>query len=143
MSSNEKNTICSQNKSCTSETICVRTDHLKVYSPPPDRPTFSASFSLQTLSAKSTACFKIVQNDLSHKSSCKKTAHPALVNCRFCGKVFKKNGINRHMNSCKNREVHDLHLHNEPKILCVCCKRFFEHDMFQEHYLQCSGQHGI
>ena len=113
------------------------TDHLKVYSPPQDRPAFSASFLLQTQSAKSTACFKFVKNDL------KKTAQPEWVDCKFCGKVFKKNGINRHMNSCKHREVQNLHLHNEPKILCVCCKRFFEHDMFQVHYLQCSGQHGI
>jgi len=119
------------------------TDHLQVYSPPQDRPAFSASFLLQTQSAKSTTCFKFVKNDLPQKNLCKQTAPPAYVHCKFCGKVFKKNGINRHLNTCKNREVHDLQLHNEPKILCVCCRNFFEHDMFQQHYLECSGQHKI
>lgn len=118
-------------------------DYVKDYSPPQDRPTFSASFSLHTQSAKSTACFKVVQSDLSKKNFGKKTAQCEYVNCKFCGKVFKQAGIRKHMSACRQREVQELHMDNEPKIACVCCRGFFDQNIFVEHYRQCSGQHAI
>lgn len=111
------------------------------FSPPQNRQTISASFSLQTPNSNfATASFKMQKT---MAASSKKTDKCEFVNCKICGRVFKQSGIRKHMHACKKREVSDLHLPIKKKILCVCCRGFVEPDIFQEHYLQCSGQHPI